>query len=308
MLSPARSTIADRSDIVAEQERQRFLRNIGVNAAYARVRTLSRKAKRLELLNPHKPAGLGRSQPGDVQQALGIVPPSPAPLDTPQALQAALFLETPRERPGNMIRSPRAARPSPRAPQLEVDFAGEIAHDDYIQDDEVKKRISELSRKFRDDLVYEWRHHEVSLQQRPTAAEKDDPSMRYFSTYRRPHTRVVVGRDEREIRAVPEYCINEDLKQTLLSMRENLFHRRLNMAIYERSINQWRPEQIRAQLRRQKIPEAAAEKAGRRTSIAPLRSRTGTGPTSAMPPRQSQDGMQDAVAQANTEGFVEDKS
>mmetsp|Transcript_64094 Transcript_64094/g.119162 ORF Transcript_64094/g.119162 Transcript_64094/m.119162 type:complete len:300 (-) Transcript_64094:14-913(-) len=299
MLSPARSTIADRSDIAAEQERQRFLRKIGVNAAHTRVRTLSRKARRLELHNPHKPAPPTQRQPSDGLQPLGIVPPTPAPLDTPQALQAAL-LESPR--PGNM-RSPRAPVASPRG-LLEVDFE----QDDYIQDDEVKRRITELSRKFRDDLVYEWRHHEVSLQQRPTAAEKDDPSMRYFSTYRRPHTRVVVGRDEREIRAVPEFCINEELKQTLLTMRENLFHRRLNLAIYERSINHWRPEQIRAQMRRQRLPEIAAEKAGRRPSLMPLRSRTGTSATAAAPARQSQDGTQDVGAQANPEGSVEDKS
>mmetsp|Transcript_10782 Transcript_10782/g.24635 ORF Transcript_10782/g.24635 Transcript_10782/m.24635 type:complete len:314 (+) Transcript_10782:140-1081(+) len=274
MLSTARSNIADRADEVAEQDRVRFLQKIGIHAAQARVRSLSERARLLQLHNPQSAA----SHKFAPKQASCFMPESEEaygglsavlPQDTPttraqqaQALEAAMRVSSPH--------SPQS-RSSPRSERMR---AAEV-HSDL---DEVKKKVTELSRKFRDDLVYEWRHHEVSLQPRPTASELDDPSMRHFSSYRRPHHRVIIGRDEREIRAMPEICINDELKQSLLTMRENLFQRRLNLAIYERSIREWTPQQIRAHVRRQQKPDTPQDKASaaaRRQSVRLVRNRTG---------------------------------
>merc|ERR1711879_449813 len=48
-------------------------------------------------------------------------------------------------------------------------------------------------------------------------------------------------------------CINADLKRCLGKMRENLFQRRLNLAIYEKTINEWSLPQLRQELWRKRL-------------------------------------------------------
>eukprot|EP00927_Polykrikos_kofoidii_P079849 TRINITY_DN76683_c0_g1_i1.p1 TRINITY_DN76683_c0_g1~~TRINITY_DN76683_c0_g1_i1.p1 ORF type:complete len:371 (-),score=35.15 TRINITY_DN76683_c0_g1_i1:213-1226(-) len=96
-----------------------------------------------------------------------------------------------------------------------------------------KRELQARVRKFREDLVDEWREHEVTL-----SAKR----------------RVVVGRDEREIASMPKHplCINDGLKRSLGKMRENLFQRRLNLAVHEKTTNDWSLPQLRAEIHRRK--------------------------------------------------------
>mmetsp|Transcript_64086 Transcript_64086/g.139406 ORF Transcript_64086/g.139406 Transcript_64086/m.139406 type:complete len:219 (-) Transcript_64086:65-721(-) len=111
----------------------------------------------------------------------------------------------------------------------------------------LRREQAERVRKFREDLVDEWRQHEVSLIDRPTSAELEDPELKHLTSIRRPHRCVVVGRDEREIKGMPKQklCVSEGLKRSLGKMRENLFQRRLNLAIYEKKASEWALPQLR---------------------------------------------------------------
>merc|ERR1712003_316732 len=96
---------------------------------------------------------------------------------------------------------------------------------------------------------------------RPTETELEDPTSRNFSMCRRPHQKVVVGKDVKEIESMPSHklCINDGLKRSLGKMRDNLFQRRLNLAIYEKTINEWSLPQLCAEARRKRRGEAVQE-------------------------------------------------
>jgi hypothetical protein len=116
---------------------------------------------------------------------------------------------------------------------------------------EAKRLLQERVHTFRNELVEDMRAHEVFLLPRPTSAEKDDPKCQ-CKRFRRPHHRVIVGSDDKEIRKMPNHklCISEDLKRSLSKMRENLFQRRLNLAVYEKTIGDWTLPSVRAEVRR----------------------------------------------------------
>merc|ERR1712187_54635 len=136
-----------------------------------------------------------------------------------------------------------------------------------------RREQQERIKKFRDEfLEHEWRQQwEVSLLQRPTSAEQEDPTLKHFSKCRRPHQKVVVGKDLKEIEAMPSHklCINDSLKRSLGKMRDNLFQRRLNLAIYEKTINEWSLPQLVKETRRKRRGATVQQGAHRSTSLGP---------------------------------------
>lgn len=169
---------------------------------------------------------------------------------TPKARTRGLDLATPR--------TPMSARSARQGEPLQKEL------------EEARRELQSRVRKFREELVEDMRAHEVSLLTRPTSAEMEDPKMRSFKHLRRPHHRVVVGRDEKEIKWMPNHklCINEDLKKSLKKMRENLFQRRLNLAIYEKTVGDWSLPQLRHEVRRQRETRAPATPAAALASYA----------------------------------------
>lgn len=115
--------------------------------------------------------------------------------------------------------------------------------------------------KYREELVEDMRQHEVYLLERPTTAELEDKKLQHIQSLRRRHHKVVVGADEKEIRNMPNHklCIAEDLKRSLSKMRENLFQRKLNLAIYEKTVGDWAYPQIYAEVRRKNRQTAASQ-------------------------------------------------
>jgi len=118
--------------------------------------------------------------------------------------------------------------------------------------EEARRELRVRVQKFREELVEDMRPHEVSLLQRPTTMELEDPRLAHLRNLRRPHHKVVVGADEKEIKGMPDHklCINDDLKRSLTKMRENLFQRRLNLAIYEKTTGDWALPQLRREVRK----------------------------------------------------------
>lgn len=135
--------------------------------------------------------------------------------------------------------------------------------------DEAKRELAVRTQKFRDELVEDMRTHEVSLLARPTTAELEDKKMANLQSLRRRHHKVVVGADDKEIRKMPNHklCISDDLKRSLSKMRENLFQRRLNLAIYEKTVGDWAMPQLRVEVRRRKRAEAKNQSQGGTASL-----------------------------------------
>lgn len=135
--------------------------------------------------------------------------------------------------------------------------------------DEAKRELAVRTQKFRDELVEDMRAHEVSLLARPTTAELEDKKMANLQSLRRRHHKVVVGADDKEIRKMPNHklCISDDLKRSLSKMRENLFQRRLNLAIYEKTVGDWAMPQLRVEVRRRKRAEAKNQSQGGTASL-----------------------------------------
>lgn len=126
--------------------------------------------------------------------------------------------------------------------------------------DEAKRELKVRVQKYREELVEDMRSHEVSLLSRPTTAELEEPRTAHLQSLRRRHHKVVVGADEKEIRKMPNHklCISDDLKRSLSKMRENLFQRRLNLAIYQKTVGDWAIPQLRTEVRRRGRTAAAA--------------------------------------------------
>jgi len=112
--------------------------------------------------------------------------------------------------------------------------------------EEAKRFLNYRVQGYRTELCEGWGQHRVMLQQRPTPEEK----RKGIGEYRRPHQRVVVQRDEEQIHTMIDDCVSKSVKKSLRKMRQNLFQRRINLAIHDRLINEWTLPKIKSELRR----------------------------------------------------------
>jgi len=112
--------------------------------------------------------------------------------------------------------------------------------------DDAKRLLGNRVQEHRNELCAEWGQHRVILQPRPTPEE----NRKGIDKYRRPHHRVVVQRDEEQIHNMIDDCVSKSVKKSLRKMRQNLFQRRINLAIHDRLINEWTLPKIRAEVRR----------------------------------------------------------
>eukprot|EP00746_Dinoflagellata_sp_MGD_P164901 gnl/MRDRNA2_/MRDRNA2_93843_c0_seq1.p1 gnl/MRDRNA2_/MRDRNA2_93843_c0~~gnl/MRDRNA2_/MRDRNA2_93843_c0_seq1.p1 ORF type:complete len:229 (-),score=51.02 gnl/MRDRNA2_/MRDRNA2_93843_c0_seq1:25-711(-) len=113
---------------------------------------------------------------------------------------------------------------------------------------------------YRNELCEGWGQHRVMLQPRPTVEELRIGRWRIsynVEKFRRPHHRVIVQRDEEEFNEMIKDCPDKKDKKSLRkmmlplrTMRQNLFQRRINLAIHDRLINEWTLPKIKAELRR----------------------------------------------------------
>merc|ERR1712167_67671 len=67
-------------------------------------------------------------------------------------------------------------------------------------------------------------------------------------------------RDEKDIKRLPDDCISRTVKRSLRKMRQNLFQRRMNLAIHERLTNDWTLPKIQAEVKKDRL---AAERKAR---------------------------------------------
>eukprot|EP00929_Paragymnodinium_shiwhaense_P060130 TRINITY_DN30060_c0_g1_i1.p1 TRINITY_DN30060_c0_g1~~TRINITY_DN30060_c0_g1_i1.p1 ORF type:complete len:332 (+),score=44.47 TRINITY_DN30060_c0_g1_i1:113-1108(+) len=270
----------DASDIRLEEDRKRYFRDIGLEVAAARMNMLQKRADHLRSgccwrapgesdgalmldnvnVNSQLPA-VGTSMASRGVSTDGAAQTAGASKMTSKAGSKATRM--PSTLPTSGARSPPLAPPmsSPSTPRQTYTSPSSIELKDEMC--KARQKVQTRVRKYRDDLVDDWRQFEVSLQQRPTTAEREKPENRYFAHCRRPHYRVVVGRDVREIQGMPnnKLCINDSLKRSLGKMRENLFQRRLQMAILEKTIGEWSMTEMRKEARRerrQKRPTATS--------------------------------------------------
>merc|ERR1719262_1675911 len=94
--------------------------------------------------------------------------------------------------------------------------------------EEAKKELRRRIRREREQLTDEWREHQE--------------------------------RDEKDIKRLPDDCISKTVKRSLRKMRQNLFQRRMNLAIHERLTNDWTLPKIQAEVKKDRL---AAEKKAR---------------------------------------------
>mmetsp|Transcript_119401 Transcript_119401/g.207297 ORF Transcript_119401/g.207297 Transcript_119401/m.207297 type:complete len:334 (-) Transcript_119401:66-1067(-) len=247
-----------------DEDRRRYFRDIGLASAQRRMRMLDRRSHSLRTRGGVRTADGSDHKRGslcaggvDMSPRLSIDATGMAGTGLDDNAKSTADHSSPmRTRAGEMT-SPRTPR-TPRTP-LSARSARQRAP---LQKEleEARRELQSRVQKFREELVEDMRAHEVSLLTRPTSAEMEDPKMKSFKHLRRPHHRVVVGRDEKEIKWMPNHklCINEDLKKSLKKMRENLFQRRLNLAIYEKTVGDWSLPQLRHEVRRQRAPAANA--------------------------------------------------
>jgi len=126
------------------------------------------------------------------------------------------------------------------------------AEEKVLKEREKEEAKKELGRRvwgrggYRNALVDDMGQHGVTLQKRPTP----DEIRKGIDTYRRSHHRVVVQRDEEQIHNMIDDCVSKSVKKSLRKMRQNLFQRRINLAIHDRLINEWTLPKIKAELRR----------------------------------------------------------
>lgn len=232
-----------------DEDRRRYFRDIGLVSAQRRMRMLDRRAQSLRTRGGARAVDGADHKRGSL--CAGAVATSPrlsidatamagSPSDDSKATAEHGNPKFTRTAELATPRTPLSARQQPLREELE----------------EARSVLQERVRKFREELVEDMRAHEVSLLTRPTTSEMEDPKMAHFKHLRRPHHRVVVGRDEKEIKWMPNHklCINEGLKKSLKKMRENLFQRRLNLAIYEKTVGDWSLPQLRSEVRRQRAP------------------------------------------------------
>mmetsp|Transcript_29152 Transcript_29152/g.77007 ORF Transcript_29152/g.77007 Transcript_29152/m.77007 type:complete len:265 (-) Transcript_29152:40-834(-) len=207
-----------------EEERRRYFQQIGVVAAENRRRGLQRRKVRLE----HD-----RARIRTPIKAWAETSGSSSTQRSPSVLCRNITRGT---------RTPNGT-PSPQNCQEEA---------------EARREVSQRVRKFREETIFGWNQsHGVTLQQVSLTVGESSPSSSdgtrsRGSPFRRRHQRVMVNRDAREIRAMPEACVNDHLKQSLIKMRENLFQRTLTQAVHERMVTEWSLPQIRTELRRRK--------------------------------------------------------
>mmetsp|Transcript_97810 Transcript_97810/g.276684 ORF Transcript_97810/g.276684 Transcript_97810/m.276684 type:complete len:335 (-) Transcript_97810:80-1084(-) len=264
---------ADAGDVRNDEDRRGYFREIGLEATESRIKMLERRANSLRR---NKGAGGGARRDvalagvgaaPAVSTTSGIAAPSPAPAQSSLRTSASTAVgsilpvlhEEPRTaRGGAATLNPSEQGSSLRKQRVQAATAAlpaSPAHQQLREEMEFARReLKERVQKYREEfLELEWKQHwEVSLLQRPTSAEQEDPTLRHFLKYRRPHQKVVIGRDNKEIQGMPNHnlCINDGLKRSIAKMRENLFHRRLNLAIYEKTISEWSLPQLRAEARR----------------------------------------------------------
>merc|ERR1719262_356631 len=84
--------------------------------------------------------------------------------------------------------------------------------------EEAKKELRRRIRREREQLTDEWREHQE--------------------------------RDEKDIRRITEDCISKSVKRSLKKMRQNLFQRRMNLAIHERLTNEWTLPKIQGEVQK----------------------------------------------------------
>lgn len=116
--------------------------------------------------------------------------------------------------------SPRKTRETTELQEKDV----QLQHDKQRAKEVLRSRI----RREREQLQDEWREHQE--------------------------------RDEKDIKRLPDDCISKTVKRSLRKMRQNLFQRRMNLAIHERLTNDWTLPKIQAEVKKDRL---AAEKKAR---------------------------------------------
>lgn len=262
-----------------DEATRRFFQDIGMSSAQRRMQTLDQQADKMRfrsrrqgssgmpsLMQPKRVTGFHAvvsATPRHSTDAMGSVLPFAAE-DSLQQLSEQSAMPKGSRGPmspiplsssggrGNDTSSPG----SPRQNKWHLDERQVHMRDELNQArHELKARVQ----KYREELVEDMRPHEVCLLSRPTSAELQDKKTAHVQTLRRRHHKVVVKADEKEIRKMPNHklCISDELKRSLSKMRENLFQRRLNLAIYEKTVGDWAMPQLRAEVRRQGRKSAA---------------------------------------------------
>lgn len=246
-----------------------FFRDIGLSAAQRRMTMLETRAKRLtsrggrlsssgEAYTAHPKKGSYLLTQGSARHSIdnGLAHSNVVDEGMQQSEQLA-------------VKKPQVLEPPPPTPPSLASASREARLKEEL--DEAKRELYTRVHAFRNELVEDMRSHEVSLMERPTVAELEDPTkFGNVKLFRRHHLKVVVGSDEKEIRKMPNHsklCISTDIKRSLTKMRENLFQRRLNLAIYEKTIGDWTMPNMRKEVRRRRRKSPTSNQAPATTGL-----------------------------------------
>jgi len=263
-----------------DEATRRFFRDIGLSSAQRRMQNLDQQAAKMRFRSRRQGSSAMPSltQPKRIASSFGA---NATPRHSIDAMGSVLPVaaEDGLQQPAEQPAMPKGSRLDPVSP-IPLSSSGGRANDiqsssgspcqkKWLLDerqarmrdelDEARHELKARVQKYREELVEDMRPHEVSLLLRPTTAELEDKKTTHLQSLRRRHHKVVVGADEKEIRKMPNHklCISDDLKRSLSKMRENLFQRRLNLAIYEKTVGDWAMPQLRAEVRRRGRKEAA---------------------------------------------------
>lgn len=94
--------------------------------------------------------------------------------------------------------------------------------------EEAKKELRRRVRREREQLNDEWKEHQ--------------------------------DRDEKDIKRLTEDCISKSVKRSLKKMRQNLFQRRINLAIHDRLTNEWTLPKIQGEVRNARIQKEKSDR------------------------------------------------
>jgi len=248
-------------DIRAEEDRRRYFRDIGLDATQHRIRMLDRRARGIHRDRHRRPF---TSQNGSMTERS-----SRGKMGTTASSMAGAGSSTPRS--SAYADGAEDASGGASSSKARPDTCPATTHALFHEEmKSAREDLKERVQKFREEFVeMEWKQQwEVSLLQRPTSAELEDPTLKNFSKLRRQqhfdmcprHQKVVVGRDTKEIDQIfaslsderEDHNRNDGLKRSLTKMRENLFQRRLNLAIYEKTVGDWSIANLRAEARKKR--------------------------------------------------------
>lgn len=118
---------------------------------------------------------------------------------------------------GGAEENQRGTKKSRETSELREKVDLQLQQDKQRAKEEVRRRI----RREREQLTDEWREHQE--------------------------------RDEKDIKRLPDDCISRTVKRSLRKMRQNLFQRRMNLAIHERLTNEWTLPKIQAEVKKERL-------------------------------------------------------